>query len=70
MGRHACHWDVEGELTLYDAKVEQFKAKLKAGPKYRIAYWLHSESYENALDEDVSVFTLAIDLLHGDFVFC
>ena len=39
----------------------------KGGGTYRVGYWSEGENYEeNAEDYDVSVYSLAADLLCGD----
>ena len=65
MGRNVVHvWNDEGMLRTYNGRIE----KLKANKKYKVAYWGADESYDDAVDYDVSMYELAVDLLLGDLV--
>ena len=67
VGRKACHvWFEDANLVVYNAKFE----KLKKTKVYKVGYWEQSEDYEDSTDYDMSMYSLAADLLHGDLVFC
>ena len=53
----------EGDRVLYSGKNEKLKSQSK---KFVVAYWVESESYDDATDFDMSVFELAPDLIAED----
>lgn len=68
VGQKACHiWSEEGKLVIYNAKLEKLRM---AKMVYKVAYWSQSEEYDNAIDYDMSAYSLAVDVLHGDLMFC
>ena len=64
-GRNVVHvWNDECTLRTYNGRM----TKLKANKKYKIAYWGANETYDDAVDYDVSMYELAVDLLLGDLI--
>ena len=69
VGRDICHvWiDRESrEKTMYNGRME--KMKKKAGGTYVVAYWSQDETYDDAIDYDVSKFELAADFICDELV--
>ena len=65
VGRNIDHvWNEDGTLTTYNGRIE----KLKANKMYKVGYWGTVESYDDAVDYDMSMYSLAVDLLFGDLV--
>ena len=67
VGRNICHvWysRESRQKTIYNGKVE--KLKKKAGGTYVIGYWSQIETYDDAVDYDVSKHALAADLVCED----
>lgn len=58
-------WFEDGKLVPYNGKVR----KLKKSEKYKIAYWTASETSEDAVDYDLSIYELSVDCLYGDLLF-
>ena len=53
----------EGDRVLYSGKIEKLKSQSE---KFVVAYWVESESYDDATDFDMSVFELGADLIAED----
>ena len=69
VGRDICHvWiDRESrEKSTYNSRIE--KMKKKAGGTYVITYWSLDETYDDAIDYDVSKFELAADFICDELV--
>ena len=58
-------WYEAGGLVPYNGKVEKLK---RQSQKYKVAYWSKSQDYKDAVDYDISVYSLAVDLLYGDLL--
>ena len=70
VGRKIVHvWYEDGGLMTYNGKLKKLRA-LKAGKKYKTAYWAPSEDYDDATDYEMSVFELAADFIQGDLIIC
>ena len=70
VGRAICHvwYNRESkQKEMFSGKVE--KLKKKAGGTYVIGYWSQDETYDDAVDFEVSKYELAADLVCGDLVF-
>ena len=70
VGRAICHvwYNRESkQKEMYSGKVE--KLKKKAGGTYVIGYWSQDETYDDAVDFEVSKYEQAADLVCGDLVF-
>ena len=70
VGRDICHvWysRESRQRMLYNGKVE--KLKKKAGGTYVIGYWRQDETYDDAIDFEVSRYELAADLVCRDLMF-
>lgn len=60
------NWYKDGLAVAYNGKIEKLKSK---GSKYVIAYWKGTETYEDdAVDYDMSVFSMAADLIEDDLM--
>ena len=58
-------WNDEGTLRIYYGTME----KLKANRKYKVAYRGADESYDDAVDYDVCMYEMAMDLLQGTLLY-
>ena len=67
VGRQVRHNRELRQKTMYNVKIE--KRKKKAGGTYVIGYWSQDETYDDAVDYDVSVYKLAVDFICDDFQF-
>ena len=64
IGHNICHVWLDGEVCqLFNGRIEKMK-----GSKYVVAYWKESETYNDAIDFDMSIFELAADLLLDELV--
>ena len=51
---------------MYNGRME--KMKKKAGGTYVVAYWSQDETYDDAINYDVSKFELAADFISDELV--
>ena len=73
VGRSICHvwYDEESrEETVYSGKIEKLKKRQGQANIYRIGYWAKEETYDDAVDYDMSKYALCADLIDGDLAFC
>ena len=52
------------QKTMYNGKIE--KRKKEAGGTYVVGYWSQDETYDDAVDYDVSFFEMAADFICDD----
>lgn len=65
IGYTICHaWFDDGQSVLYNGKIEKIKMKTK---QYVVAYWSQNETYEDAVDFNMSIYELA-DLILDDLI--
>ena len=55
------------QKVMYSGRV--VKVKKKGGGTYVISYWAQNETYDDAIDFEVSKYELAADLVCGDMIF-
>ena len=73
VGHNICHvWYEEEtrEKTVYSGKIEKLKKRQGQAHLYRIGYWGKEETYNDAVDYDMSKYALSADLIGGDLIFC
>ena len=64
MGRDVVHvWTETNEQTSYHGRIEKLK---KSKTVYVVAYWEEGETYDEAVDYDVSMYEIAADLVCDD----
>ena len=64
IGYTICHaWFNDGQIVLYNGKIEKIKMKTK---QCVVAYWPQNETYEDAVDFNMSIYELAADLILDD----
>ena len=64
VGRDVVHvWTETNEQTSYHGRIEKLK---KSKTVYVVAYWEEGETYEEAVDYDVSMYEIAADLVCDD----
>jgi len=71
VGRNICHvwYDANcKEKIIYNGRVEKPKRRKGDIYMYKISYWRQDETYEDAVDCDISKFELGADLINDDFV--
>ncbi|KAK6183204.1 hypothetical protein SNE40_010731 [Patella caerulea] len=73
VGRDICHMWYDNdtqEKTVYSGRIEKLKKKQGQIYYYRIGYWEKEESYEDAVDYDITKYALAADFIDGDLILC
>ena len=69
VGLPICHvWTVDGSLQIYNGKIEKLKVG-KSTKKYVVACWLTDETYDSAVNYELSIYDLACGFVLGDLVF-
>ena len=77
VGKIGLHiWIEGGEVIQYHAKLVKVKNRpIKKGQKkvnvpfYTVAYWTKGSTFEDATDEQHSMYILTTDFLYGDLIF-
>ena len=68
IGQSICHtWSEDGMKVVYNGKLEKLRAK---SGMYTVGYWSQTETYADAVDYNVSMYELAVDMIFGDLVLC
>ena len=68
IGRTICHiWSENEGHIVYNGRVDKFHGKSGV---YVVAYWSHDESYTDAVDYNMPMHELAMDLIYDDLVLC
>ena len=63
VGGYICHiWYADGVHIMYNGKIEEIISKTK----YEVAYWCEGEHYDEAVDYEMTTWTLAADLISND----
>lgn len=53
---------------IYSGRIEKMKLKGRSKNMYVVAYWNNGETYEDAVDYDMSKFELAADFVSEDLL--
>lgn len=74
VGKDICHtWyeEVDNSHSVWYGRVEKLKTRGRGKvPHYKVAYWAEDESYDDAKDFDISKYSLAVDYISQDLIFC
>ena len=73
VGRNICHVWYNADTrdkTVYSGMIEKLKKRKGNAHCYKVVYWGQEESYDDAVNYEISKFELGADLICGDLVLC